>query len=153
MFFISALFIAGCNSNQDDSGKKDNKLPTDLVNNPATASADSSKNKDKVPVFKFDAETHDFGSIIAGEKVLYAFRFTNVGKANLLIREAHGSCGCTIPDYPKKPVPPGQQGVINVTFNSEGKSGMQHKEVTVTANTIPNTKVLVITGEVLEPKK
>ena len=66
--------------------KKDNKLPTDLVNNPATASADSGKNKDKVPAFHFDVETHDFGSITQGEKVSYAFKFTNAGGADLLIQ-------------------------------------------------------------------
>jgi hypothetical protein len=156
ILIVSLLFFAACrNSNQGSSAtdNKDGKLPTDLVNNPATASADSGKNTDKVPGFKFDVETHDFGTITQGEKVAYAFKFTNSGHADLLIREAHASCGCTVPDYPKTPVPPGGQGVINVTFNSEGKNGMQHKEVTIVANTIPNTKVLVITGEVVDQKK
>ncbi len=156
IFIISALFFASCNNNNqggNSTTEKKDKLPTDLINNPATASADSGKNKDKVPAFRFDVETHDFGSITEGEKVSYAFKFTNVGGADLLIRDAHGSCGCTIPDYPKTPIPAGGQGVINVTFNSEGKNGMQHKEVTIVANTIPNTKVIVITGEVVPQKK
>ena len=154
ILIASALFFTACkNSNQGTTDNNGGKLPTDLINNPATASADSGKNKDKVPMFRFDVETHDFGSINQGEKVSYAFTFKNVGGADLLIREAHGSCGCTIPDYPKTPIPPGGKGIINVTFNSEGKEGMQHKQVTIVANTIPNTKVLVITGEVMIPKK
>jgi len=154
VLIIAALFTIGCNNiSQNNAAENKEKLPTDLINNPATASTDSSKNKSKVPAFRFEVETHDFGSIMQGDKVSYAFKFTNTGNADLLISEAHASCGCTVPDYPKTPVAPGKEGVINVTFNSQGKSGMQHKEVTIVANTIPNTKVLVITGEVMESKK
>jgi hypothetical protein len=155
LLIISASFFACNNNNQNPTStqQKNNKLPTDLINNPATASADSTKGKVKMPAFHFDVETHDFGTITEGERISYAFKFTNTGGADLLIREAHGSCGCTIPEYPKTPIPPGGQGVINVTFNSEGKNGMQHKEVTVVANTIPNTEVLVITGEVIDAPK
>jgi hypothetical protein len=150
---VAASVIYGCSSENKGTSTQDNKLPTDIVNNPATASPDAGKNQDKVPAFKFDSDTHDFGSIAQGEKVSFAFKFTNTGKTDLLIREAHASCGCTVPSFPKTPIPPGGQGTIDVTFNSEGKSGMQHKEITVVANTIPNTKVLVITGEVVDPRK
>ena len=63
ILIISALFFTSCKNNTSNE-QKDNKLPTDLINNPATASADSGKNKDKVPAFHFDVETHDFGSIV-----------------------------------------------------------------------------------------
>ena len=125
----------------------DNAINPSVIDNPVTAS--SSKNsKDIVPVFQFDNESHDFGTIIEGEKISFAFRFKNVGKGDLVIRAAQGSCGCTVPEYPKEPVKPGNGGIINVTFNSEGKEGHQEKTVTVISNTMPNTHVLTITGNV-----
>ena len=101
-----------------------------------------------VPVLQFEKNTHDFGSIVQGEKISYAFQFNNIGKGDLVIRAAQGSCGCTVPEYPKDPVKPGNEGIINVTFNSEGKEGYQEKTITIISNTLPNTFVLTITGEV-----
>jgi len=116
------------------------------MNNPASASG--AKDKTKVPVLEFEKDTHDFGKIAEGEKIQYAFKFKNVGTGDLLIRSANGSCGCTVPEWPREPVRPGESGVINITFDSSGKNGMQHKTITIISNTVPNTKVLNITGEV-----
>jgi len=140
----------GSNKNADIP---ENAVSVDGVKNPVTASPDSGKAKSSLPVFQFKDEEHDFGSITQGEKISYAFRFKNVGVTDLVIRSANGSCGCTVPEWPKDPIPPGKEGLINVTFNSEGKEGMQHKTVTLIANTIPNTKVLTITGEVVPAGK
>ena len=96
----------------------------------------------------FEKDVHDFGKIVEGEKVSYSFKFKNTGKVDLIISDAKGSCGCTVPQWPKNPVAPGADGVVDVTFNSSGKSGMQNKTVTLITNAIPNTKVLTITGEV-----
>lgn len=136
---------AACNK-QKAKDAAENKLDPAIIEN--EASAHSANPNDNAPVFSFTSETHDFGTIIQGEKVSYAFTFTNTGKTDLLIRSANGSCGCTVPEYPKEPVKPGQSGVINVTFDSAGKEGNQNKTITLIANTIPNTKVLTITGEV-----
>ncbi len=136
------LFLSACHNEQKDQ----KGVNSEAVSNPATASGD--KKETKQPEFKFEREKFDFGKITEGEKVSYAFKFTNSGNANLVISEAHGSCGCTIPEYPKEPIAPGKTGIINVTFNSEGKKGDQHKTVTITANTVPNTKVLDIMGMV-----
>lgn len=141
---VFSLFIS-CRSNKD-SGIPDNAINPDAMKNPASATG--TNDKTKVPVFQFDEETHDFGRITEGEKVQYAFRFKNVGTGDLVIRSANGSCGCTVPEWPHEPVPPGGSGIINITFNSAGKHGMQHKTVTLISNTIPNTKVLNISGEV-----
>lgn len=129
---------------------KNDKISTDLVNISNTASGNAPAGK--APVMKFEVEEHDFGKISQGERVSYAFKFKNVGGSDLLISEAHGSCGCTVPDYPKTPVAPGQESVVNVEFNSEGKHGKQEKTVTLTTNCEPNTKVITIHAEVLEPK-
>jgi hypothetical protein len=144
ILFASALF-AGCKNKNPDL--PDNAINPDVMNNPASASKGNTK--DNVPAYQFAEESHDFGTLTDGEQVSFAFRFKNIGNGDLVIRAAQGSCGCTVPDYPKEPVPPGGTGLINVTFNSEGKTGVQHKTVTVIANTIPNTHVLNIHANVL----
>jgi hypothetical protein len=98
----------------------------------------------KYPVMQFETKAHDFGKINAGDKVSYDFKFTNTGTGDLVIANAVGSCGCTVPEYPKEPVAPGKSGVMKVTFNSAGKSGMQQKTVTITTNTKSQKELLTI---------
>jgi hypothetical protein len=86
-------------------------------------------------VMKFSESAHDFGEINAYDKVEHTFEFTNEGDTNLIIESAKGSCGCTVPDYPKEPVEPGESGKITVKFDPSGKNGKQHKVVTIVANT------------------
>ena len=100
------------------------------------------------PVMKFDKEEHNFGTIKQGDKVEYAFEFVNTGKEPLIISEAHGSCGCTVPEWPKQPLKKGEKGTIKVTFNSAGKQGIQDKTVTITSNAADSPKVLHIKGTV-----
>ncbi|MEW6773172.1 MAG: DUF1573 domain-containing protein [Bacteroidota bacterium] len=109
-------------------------------------------NKDELPIIDFEEEEHDFGKIVQGEKVSYNFKFTNVGKSNLVISSAAASCGCTVADFPKEPIPPGKSGKITVEFNSEGKSGYTEKTITVVTNCEPNTKILKIKVDIVEPQ-
>jgi hypothetical protein len=125
------------------------EVSTDLVSNPLNA--DGSIDTINVAKFTFESETYDFGTITQGEKVAFTFRFKNSGKKDLIISAANGSCGCTVPDYPKKPIAPGEEARIDVTFDSEGKSGKQQKTITIVANTYPNQKILYLTGEILAP--
>ena len=141
--------IALLSSCGGDAEPKD--LTTEIINNPITAS-DKAIDEDQLPFFEFVEVIKDFGTITQGESVSMTFRFKNVGQSNLIISSAQGSCGCTIPEWPKEPIAPGAEGKIEVTFNSTGKQGLQNKTVTLVANTIPNTKVIVIKGEVLAPK-
>ena len=76
----------------------------------------------------------------------------NIGKTELIIENARGSCGCTIADYPKKPIAPGASGKIDVSFNTENKKGPQSKTITIIANTQPNTKVLKIKAVIQVPE-
>jgi len=102
--------------------------------------------------WKFDKSEHDFGKLKQGESAEYSFKFTNTGKEPLIIENAQGSCGCTVPNYPKEPIAPGGTGVIDVRFNSAGKSGAQQKTVTLTANTDPSiTTILTIKADVEAP--
>lgn len=103
---------------------------------------------DMLPEFKFDKESHDFGTITEGEKVSYTYSFKNVGKSELVITRARASCGCTVPEYTKEPIAPGEEGEVEITFNSANRKGKQYKKVTLYANTQPNTKELTFTADV-----
>ena len=88
------------------------------------------------PIMTFDKNVHDFGTINEGETVSTLFKFTNTGKSDLIVVDARGSCGCTVPEYPKNvPIPPGSSGELLVSFNSSGNPNMQQKTVTISANT------------------
>lgn len=143
---ITFAFFA-CTNNSDS------EITTDLINNTNSASAtNENPTKENAPFFEFEEEVKDFGKITQGESVRTVFKFRNVGKTNLIISSAQGSCGCTVPSFPKEPIKSGEYGEIEVVFNSEGKSGLQNKTVTLVANTIPNTTVIALKGEVLAPK-
>ena len=105
-------------------------------------------NDSNKPQFKFDTEEYNFGTIKQGEVVTHEFEFTNLGTEPIVISEAHGSCGCTVPVYPKEPITKNQKSIIKVTFNSAGKMGMQDKTVTITSNAVQSPMVLHIKGSV-----
>lgn len=109
-------------------------------------------NVEKITSVEFTEEAFDFGAITQGEKAEHTFKFKNTGDHDLVIVSAKGSCGCTIPKWPKEPIAPGEEGEMFVVFNSEGKKGKQHKKVTVIANTEPATTVVALRGEVIVPE-
>ena len=109
--------------------------------------------KDNLPqgpttLIRYDNDRFEFGVVDEGEVVKHLFKFTNVGKEPLTITNCKGSCGCTVPTWPKEPIPPGASGEIKVEFNTKGKPGQQSKRVTVTANTVPTETFLEVRGEV-----
>ena len=148
------LFACGDVAKQvsDDSNKTEKKeevkpsLSSNLVMNDKSAGTADSKVGE--PVFSFEKELHDFGQLVDGERVSYSFKFTNSGDAPLIISSAKGSCGCTVPNWPKDPIAPGESGTIDFTFNSSGRSGKQNKAITLMANTNPSRKVINITSQV-----
>lgn len=101
----------------------------------------------------FDALEYDFGTITSGEKITHVYTFTNTGDAPLVLSNAKGSCGCTVPSWPREPILPGEQGTIEVTFDSTNKSGAQSKRVTLTANTNPAQTFLTIRGQLTKPEE
>lgn len=95
-----------------------------------------------------DGMDKDFGKIKEGETLEVSFRFKNVGDKPLVISNVSASCGCTVPETPKKPYQPGETGVIKASFNSAGKSGAQAKQVNVFANLEPAMTTLNFRVEV-----
>ena len=142
LFFSAAI---ACNSSSDDKA-----ITTDLVASPLTAN--KSAKTVVTPKIEMLETSFDFGEMQQGESVTHDFVLKNIGEGNLIISAAKGSCGCTVPEWPKEPIAKGEEAIIKVTFNSAGKSGKQNKTVTLVTNAIPNTKVLTINGNVIVPE-
>jgi hypothetical protein len=102
--------------------------------------------KTTVTFGKYD---HDFGKIKQDSKNKYVFSFTNTGKEPLIIESATGSCGCTVPNYPKAPIPPGGTGEIEVEYSPGKQENQQQKTVKVVANTEPKETELRINAFVM----
>jgi len=149
---LTSMLVISCGRDQNKNNESEEvRVSPDIVNNPETANGEIT-DKTGVPKFDFEEITFDLGTVQSGESVTHEFKFKNSGDKDLIISQAKGSCGCTQPEYPKDPIAPGDEGVIKVTFNSTGISGQITKNVTLIANTTPNTKVLTITGEVIKSK-
>jgi len=139
-FFIASLVaitLASCSS------------ATDRIKSTDDSASGTEAMMDALPTIAFAEEFHDFGEVQEGEVVEHTFTFTNEGEGPLIISNAQGSCGCTMPDWPRQPIAPGQKGQIKVSFNSTGRAGRQDKRVTLTTNAVPQSKVLNITSTVI----
>lgn len=149
-FATAAVFgLASCDS---AVSKIDDSSQTSQVSYGSTTEGDhvtaADVNAEGTPRFEFAEMRHNFGNITDGDVVEHTFNFVNTGDAPLIISNARGSCGCTVPEYPRTPIAPGASGSIKVSFNSSGKTGHPKKTVTITANTVPTTTVLNIEAEV-----
>lgn len=101
-----------------------------------------------LPRFEFQETSFDFGTINDGDVVDHVFSFVNTGDAPLIITDASATCGCTVPVWPREPIPVGGKGEIKVQFNSRNKPGVQSKTVSITANTYPKINRLSIKANV-----
>lgn len=99
------------------------------------------------PEINFEKLVHDFGKVMQGEKAEYDFRFSNTGKEPLIISDVRSSCGCTVPEWPKNPILPGNSSVIKVKYNSNN-AGIINKQVTIISNSMNSPTVLRIAGSV-----
>lgn len=98
----------------------------------------------------FIKETHDYGTIKYGADGSCTFEFKNIGNAPLIISNAKGSCGCTVPSWPKEPIAPGAKGSIKVQYDTK-RPGPINKSVTITSNAVNGGEgtVIRIKGNVL----
>lgn len=147
---VAAFTITSCDNPSSKIHSADSAAETEVANH---SSADGNITAGDVlqegtPAFAFAEMNHDFGNIDEGKVAEHVFTFENTGDAPLIISNARGSCGCTVPEWPRTPIAPGATGEIKVSFNSSGKPGNQKKSVTITANTVPPTTVLNISAQV-----
>jgi len=146
----SLLLVASCKKNEDANSKQHSAIST-----PAELGIPDMEKRvipkdGKYPEMTFATKDHDFGTIEADSKVNYSFTFKNTGQADLIISRAVGSCGCTIPEYPKDPIKAGESGKIDVSFNSANKHGNQQKSVTIYTNSKAGVESLYITASIKE---
>ncbi|MBD1432119.1 MULTISPECIES: DUF1573 domain-containing protein [Sphingobacterium] len=97
--------------------------------------------------FKFENETHDFGTIPQNKPASYNFKFSNTGDAPIIINEVKPSCGCSVAEFTKTPVKPGEGGTVTVTYNAAA-TGPFTKQFTIKSNTKTPIKTLTIKGNV-----
>ncbi len=104
-------------------------------------------------VIAYDSAFYDFGTVKQGVMVKRTFRFTNTGADSLRISNVKVTCGCTVPEWPKEPIPPGGKGEIKLEFNTANKEGRQLRILRVVANTEPEETLLQLGGEIKSVKK
>lgn len=135
---ILSFFFSACNESASSKINPNNKSSIQKESNYAEIT--------------FDKVFHDFGMVREGEIVKTIFKFTNTSENDLYIVDAMGSCGCTVPKYPKNvPIKPGGTGEIEVNFDTNGRPDLQQKMVKVSANT-PNGGQLLRIQAFVEPK-
>ena len=135
---ILSFFFSACDESASSKINPDNKSSIQKESNYAEIT--------------FDRVFHDFGMVSEGEIVKTIFKFTNTSENDLYIVDAMGSCGCTVPKYPKNvPIKPGGTGEIEVNFDTNGRPDLQQKMVKVSANTPTGGQLLRIQAFV-EPK-
>jgi len=109
----------------------------DYADKPANGGAGSKEAMDstKFTTIQWIDSTKDYGKIAEGQKLDVSFRFKNTGDKPLIIRSVRPSCGCTAAEPPKEPIAPGAEGTIKASFNSQGREGINRKDIYVEANT------------------
>lgn len=140
LFGVGMVILVALVSCEKDKASKlftdaEKKQQAEAVVDPATAAQ-----------LTFENENYDFGNLPSGAKVDHYFKFTNTGKSPLIIKDAKGSCGCTVPVWPKAPIEPGASDSIKISYNAGSQKGKQHKTVTLTTNTVKGKEVCSFTA-------
>src|ERR1700733_14500498 len=110
-------------------------VPACHLDHPETSAAAMTDTARYTNIQWLDSASRNYGTIPEGQKLDVSFRFRNTGSTPLVIGQVRPSCGCTIAEQPQEPIAPGSEGQIKAVFNSEGRSGVNHKTLFVTANT------------------
>lgn len=149
---LALAFLWSSCQEVDTSVQKTGGPNSELIRNPASANLPLDTNQ--LARITFDEPEFYFGTVNEGDEVNHVFRFTNTGKIPLTILKCRSSCGCTVPEWPEEPIPPGGTGEIKATFDTsgKGKEGEQKKSITVTANTYPNETKVALKG-IINPVK
>lgn len=140
MLALVSLFVISCSSNASPNADSSDQKSIN-VESAETNTADYA-------VLEVENDTYDFGVVSEGDKVKHEYVFTNTGTTPLIINSVRASCGCTTPNYPKEPIKPGEQSKIEVVFDTSNQPGMQHKVITMLANTEDSQTIFHLKGEV-----
>ena len=135
LFAVTSLFIVAFSTNIKAQEPATKLLEEVKPSNP------------NAPEIAFESEIHDYGTIKQGAEGGCEFKFKNTGKEPLIISNARGSCGCTVPTWPKEPIMKGQTGIIKVHYDTK-RVGAFTKTVTLNSNAKTDTRVLTIKGVV-----
>lgn len=141
LIIAAFIFLSSCN---DQTNTETTIVSSEATTDSNSAAINTAKTIAAATTIQFSKTKHDFGTINEGVEVEHDFVFKNTGTQPLIISDAKASCGCTIPEWTKDPVMPGQEGKLKVKYNSEGRQGVIHKTVNVTANTEPAVTILDI---------
>jgi len=118
---------------------------TTTTTTPAPAAVDNPN----APEIVFETTVHDYGAVPFNGDGKCEFKFTNTGKEPLILTNVKSSCGCTVPQWPRQPILPGQSDVIKVEYKTN-RVGKINKTITVTSNAKTANVVLRIEGQVLQ---
>lgn len=103
------------------------------------------------PQFAFEKEEHSFGEIERGDSKSHKFKFENSGDARLIISDVKAGCGCTVASYTERPLEPGDEGFIEVEYDSEGRSpGHFYQNVTIFSNASTSRYQITVSGQIIE---
>ncbi len=139
LMLLAVLTIAGLTTSTAQEAKKTTKKTSTKIEVPRVEGAG----------LLFESETIDYGTIAKNSDGKREFVLTNNGNKPLIITNAQGSCGCTVPTWPKEPIAPGGKATIGVKYSTD-RVGPFNKTITLTTNvTGQPTKVLTIKGNVL----
>lgn len=148
---VNTYFLANNDGGRSAVNKPlSNAVANNDLSTPPSTTPEPAKPQLPATTMNFNEMDHDFGTIDQDTENKKVFTFTNTGDNPLVIENAKGSCGCTVPSYPKNPIPPGGTGEIEVVYKPGKQKGAQNKTVTITANTEPTTTILKIKADVKE---
>ncbi|RME94384.1 MAG: DUF1573 domain-containing protein [Bacteroidetes bacterium] len=127
--------------------KTDGSSVADIIRNPVSARSEHIDTT-RLARLTFTTDRYNFGEVDAGAVITHIFTFTNTGSVPLVISDVRTTCGCTVADYPRDPIPPGGSGEIEAKFDTKNKTGRQSKPITITANTYPAKTHIYLDGYV-----
>lgn len=150
---IFGSLLMACNQKNENAAVTDNTNEITTADNQIEADTNATPiNPEEAPVLQLEQEVYDFGDVEAGSKTEKVIEFTNAGKTPLLIQSASASCGCTVPEYSKEPVAPGEKGQLTVSYSAPQINGAQSKTVTLNTNTAKAVETFRIKANVVGGK-
>lgn len=153
---LATILVVSCNNETPQTSDAQNNVESSetLATTDGTEKATpvldaASANPGAAPVLSLESSIYDFGDVQANSTTERVIEFTNTGGSPLIIQNARASCGCTVPEYSKEPIAPGENGSLKVSFQAPGNNGKQTKTVTLSTNSAAGEETFRITANVV----